>query len=329
MYIENYGNLLIHRRMLADGVRCNTYQQAISKFVTRGSVVADVGAGTGIMAIFAAQAGATKVYAIEPTRTIEIAKKLAQSNGLSNRIEFIQANMEEVNLPEKVDVIISEWIGSYGDEENLLTGVLTFRDKWLKSGGHLLPERLTTMIALVEDKVTSTNMAFWQSKPYGIDLSLIAQAMGNELFFIDHDILPQNFLASPKSAWTHDAYASTIEEVKGDFSTKLQFTIEKAGMLSCIVAWFDADIGNATYLTNAPGNPKTHWRLAMFPVLPERKVTPGMVVDVEFRSTPGGLGFRHTSCTVSSEEEIWCDHNTNRVQLPDNSAFTFLYPNFS
>ncbi len=325
MYVENYGNLLIHRRMLADQMRCNAYKNAITRFVHDNSIVADVGSGTGIMAMFAAQAGAKKVYAIEPTETIDVAKKIAEFNGLSNKIEFIQARMEDVELPESVDLIISEWIGSYGDEENLLTGVLTFRDKWLKPNGHLLPEKLSTMVCLATDEITANNMAFWQSQPYGIKFDVIGHLMTNELFFIDHNIEPQALLTTPQIVWSHDAYSSTVDESKAAFTTKLRFVIEKPGKLSCVTAWFNADIGGETYLTNAPDAPKTHWRLVVFPLFCEKTVTPGTLIDVQFTSEPGGAGFRHTSCVVSSEGEVWGDTNTNRLLTSDKPAFNFVY----
>jgi histone-arginine methyltransferase CARM1 len=71
----------------------------------------DVGTGTGILAFFAVQAGARKVYAVEASQSAEIAKLLIQSNGYADRIEVIQGKIEDIQLPEKVDIIISEPIG--------------------------------------------------------------------------------------------------------------------------------------------------------------------------------------------------------------------------
>ena len=56
-------------------------------------------------------AGAKKVYAVEASQSADLARLLVEANGYSDRIEVIQAKLEDVNLPEKVDIIISEPIG--------------------------------------------------------------------------------------------------------------------------------------------------------------------------------------------------------------------------
>ena len=70
-----------------------------------------MGTGTGILSFFAVQAGARKVYAVEASGAAEIARLLIHANGYSDRIEVINGKIEEIQLPEKVDIIISEPIG--------------------------------------------------------------------------------------------------------------------------------------------------------------------------------------------------------------------------
>lgn len=51
------------------------------------------------------------------------------------KITIIQGAIEKVKLPEKVDVIISEWMGFYLFHESMLDSVLFARDTWLKPDG--------------------------------------------------------------------------------------------------------------------------------------------------------------------------------------------------
>lgn len=125
----------------------------------RNKVVLDVGAGTGILSLFALQAGARKVYAVESS---EMARCLQEnidenlclpilassssptsscsssSSSFSSRCDVFHARMEDVVLPEPVDVIVSEWMGSALFHESMLESVLHARDKWLKPGVCLL-----------------------------------------------------------------------------------------------------------------------------------------------------------------------------------------------
>lgn len=77
----------------------------------------------------------------------EHAAKLIEGNGLGDKIEVIQAPMEDVELPEKVDVIVSEWMGYFLLRESMLDSVIVARDKWLKPDGAMFPSHATLYIA--------------------------------------------------------------------------------------------------------------------------------------------------------------------------------------
>ena len=82
----------------------------------------DCGSGTGILSMFAAQAGAKKVYAIEASDSIcALSRAIIKANGLSDKIEVIHGEIEKISLPvDEVDIIISEWMGFYLVHEGML-----------------------------------------------------------------------------------------------------------------------------------------------------------------------------------------------------------------
>jgi type I protein arginine methyltransferase len=83
---------------------------------------------------------------------IEKAREIVDMNGMSEKITLLQGKMEEVTLPfEKVDIIISEWMGYFLLYESMLDTVLYARDKYLAKGGLIYPDKASIFIAGIED----------------------------------------------------------------------------------------------------------------------------------------------------------------------------------
>ena len=70
------------------------------------------------------QAGAKQVFAVEPTTVSEDAEKVIQVNGLGERIKILKSRVEDLKLKDKVDVIVSEWMGYCLVYEGMLPSVI-------------------------------------------------------------------------------------------------------------------------------------------------------------------------------------------------------------
>lgn len=123
----------------------------------------DVGAGTGILSIFAARAGAKHVYAVENANIAIHARAIIEKNGLTDKITVIKGKIEEIELPvDKVDIIISEWMGYFLLYESMLDCVLYARDKYLNPNGMMFPDRAVLYLATIEDEeYRDTKINFW------------------------------------------------------------------------------------------------------------------------------------------------------------------------
>jgi protein arginine N-methyltransferase 1 len=286
----NYHDVRSHEWMLKDSVRCEAFRKAITEAVTPGCAVLDVGAGSGILSLFAAQAGAGIIYAVERTGIAELAKRIIAENGFGDRIHVLREHMEAVELPGKVDVIVSEWLGGYALDENLAPIVLLARDRWLKPGGKMIPQTVTSYIALAYDTLLQQDIDFWRSDPYGLDLSAIGVARAQEADNGRHYLKQGQILCTPRAMWEVDSETCSVEDANRPFEGRLELTADRDGQFNTLAAWFDAKLSATVGLCNGPDQPDTHWGRSIFPAGRVVDLTKGSRVRIHFVHEPRGMG---------------------------------------
>jgi type I protein arginine methyltransferase len=307
-----YGALSVHRWMLRDRIRNEAYRRAIASVVKPGQVVLDMGAGTGILSIFAAAAGARKVYAVERTSIAGVARRVIACNEHADHIEVLESDLENVDLPEKVDVIVSEWMGGFGVDENILAPLVMARDRWLKPGGTIVPGRVTALIAPAMIPDFDESIEHWRSRPHGVDMSVIADLTTQETFHTQTYLTPDALVAPAQVMWSHDPYACTLAEADQSFKTKLTFAIARAGAVSGFVTWFEAEMGDGTTLTNAVGAPDTHWGRTLFPFDRAIELPAGTPIEVEVHCDPSLPGSCEFYWGVKIGDRPLEEHDTRR-----------------
>jgi protein arginine N-methyltransferase 3 len=159
--------------MLKDTVRTDAYRDFIyqNKHLFKGKVVLDVGCGTGILSLFCAKAGAARVIAVDNSDIIDKARENIFNNGFADTITCLRGKVEEVTLPvEKVDIIVSEWMGYCLLYEAMLDSVIWARDKYLKPDGLMVPSHMNMWVAPVSDAdYVADHFTFWRDV-YGFDM---------------------------------------------------------------------------------------------------------------------------------------------------------------
>lgn len=188
-FFHYYGMLMHQQNMLQDNVRTGTYYNAVMNNVKdfRGKVVLDVGAGTGILSLFAQKAGAKKVYGVEISTMHKYARKLVKSNNLENYIEIIHNKVEDVEIQEKVDVIISEPMGVVLVHERMLESYIIARKKFLKPNGLMYPSRGNIYVSVFSDQALYDSQynkcLFWNNNSfYGFDINTLFEDSLLDLF---------------------------------------------------------------------------------------------------------------------------------------------------
>ncbi|KAJ6355845.1 hypothetical protein OIU78_004053 [Salix suchowensis] len=270
MYFHYYGQLLHQQNMMQDYVRTGTYYAAVMEnrvdFIDR--VVVDVGAGSGILSLFAAQAGAKHVYAVEASEMAEYARKLIAGNpSLGERITVIKGKVEEVELPEKADILISEPMGTLLVNERMLESYVIARDRFLVPNGKMFPAVGRIHMAPFSDEYLFVEIAnkalFWQQHKYfGVDLTpLYGSAFGGYFSQPVVDAFDPRLLVAPTIS--HDLDFTEIkEEDLYEIEIPLKFVASVGTRVHGLACWFDVLFNGSTvqrWLTTAPGAPTTHW----------------------------------------------------------------------
>lgn len=265
---EFFGDLYIHEKMLSDEVRMNAYRSAIRKYISRDSVVLDLGTGTGILSLFAAMENAKKVYAIDHSKIISLAKSIAEIGKYQN-IEFIKCHSRSFVPEEKVDVIVHEQMGTFIDEEQMILNIVDLRRRVLRPGGKVLPN----VIKVFAEPVQLTNSAYvpflYQQKNFpAIDLGRIRDLLPlDDPRYRYHIVGPSEIeclLSDPEPLFAFDLETLQVDDLPKEFNYERTFI--KAGRFDAICFFFQANFDDELFISTRPDLEEfpRNWRNVIF-----------------------------------------------------------------
>jgi type I protein arginine methyltransferase len=262
-------------QMVVDDMRTVAYSSALRQAVKPGSVVLDIGTGTGILSMLACQYGAGRVYAVEPDDAIRVARQIAEANGFAGRITFIQDVSTRVTLPEKADVIVSDLRGILPLFQQHIPSIIDARERLLAPEGQLIPQEDRLWVAVVEEATLyEKHIKPWQSRPFDLDMQAGWQIVSNS--WRKQRVKPENLIARPQQWATLDY--RTISET--DVAADLTWTVEQAGTAHGLLVWFDTTLVDGIGFSNEPDQPELIYGSAFFPLAQPETLAPGDVITV-------------------------------------------------
>jgi protein arginine N-methyltransferase 1 len=270
-----------HREFLSDRARLDAFERAIADAVRPGDVVADLGSGTGVLGLLACRAGASRVYSVDKSGMAPFARRIAAENGFGDRVIAVRGHSTRVDLPERVDVVVSDMIGRIGFISGGADALIDVKRRWLKPGGHLMPSQIQTWIAPVEEAALYANIDFWNTPIQGFDMSAVRPSAANTGY--PHAFEPRDLMAEPAIGAECDYTSTDAEVVRG----RAVFTAARAGTCHGIGAWFVAALSPNVTLTNRPGAPdRINRRNAFLPLEHPVTLQAGDVITVDLTVRP-------------------------------------------
>lgn len=331
-YFAGYAEINVHEVMLRDWPRMAAYRRFFeeNQYLIKDKIVMDVGAGTGILSLFAASVGAKKVYAVEGSRTSILCKEIVNQNGFGDVIEVIHSRVENLQLlGVKVDIMVSEWMGFYLLHESMLDSLIIARDKFLAKDGLMVPTKAQLYLAPVNlEAYLAEKFEFW-TNVCGFDFTAVIPRLRQK--FVQEPLtlaLDQHqVVASPQIIAEFHLKTVKLADVQV-IKQKLTFNLQMPTKVHGFALWFDVDfkVYNApdsktgkkaggdkwtvippTILSTSPAAPVTHWKQTVIMLPRTLSIDAGDSFSCCVVMAQAPMNKRHYNITLEMVEDFTCE----------------------
>lgn len=236
-----------HASYLSDKNKLDGYLRALSLLLSGGDkVVLDLGAGTGILGLLAARAGARLVYAVDSGSILGPAADVANRSGLADRVVHVRGRSTEIDLPEPVDVAVCDQIGGFVYDAGVLEYFADVRRRLLAADGVLMPAGFRLFLAAASCGRVRDQVELWRSSPAGFEFDHFADLAVNTEHRVEGNEVR---MLSP------GVEVARIEsDHTGPINGAGEVVIDVAGQCDGLVGFFEAEMGGEVTLTNHPSS---------------------------------------------------------------------------
>lgn len=235
-----------HHGYLSIAGRLDIYKAAIAQQVSHGFRVADLGCGVGVLGLECLKAGAARVYGIDCTEAIELARETMQRAGLAERYVCIRESTYRVTLPEKVDAIICDHVGYFGFDYGIIAMMRDARERLLKPGGAVIPCRIDPVVAGVSSPTARRKAEEWTEADFPPEYRWLNEYARNS----KHALTP-----TPEDLCTAAAVMGTIRldgEDVDRYAMQASLKVLRDGMFEGLAGWFACELAEGVWMTNSP-----------------------------------------------------------------------------
>jgi len=267
-----------HRDMLADEARNRAYRRAIERAGVQGKAVLDIGAGSGLLAMLAARAGAARVYACEANEALAAtAATIVAANGFGDRIRVLPCHSSALDrdrdLGGGIDLIVSEIFSHDLVGEGALPALAHAMVALAAPGARILPARASIRVALAEFSGRQNGRV---GMVEGFDLGLFDRHVPRALNVVtDHPKLALR--SAPQDLFVFDFQRGGGFPAAGA-SVRLRAT---GAHPNGIVQWLRLQLDDEVSYENVPGaGERSHWPAIFHPFDADLSPEPGTEIEV-------------------------------------------------
>ncbi len=270
-----------HLGYVSAPLRLAQFEAAIAKVVRTGDVVADLGCGTGILGLLCLKAGASRAYEIDSSAMIAVARESLERAGWAEQAVFVHGKAHQVELPERVDVVICDQVGYFGFDYGIVESLQDARRRFLKPGGVLIPARIKLHLAAIESDACHALAEGWHADVVPAEFRWLRENTINTKHgvYLERD----EVLGAPAELGVID-----FREDNPDFySWTVALRIERDGTLHGLAGWFDCELAEGVSMTNSPVSDQAFGRSQAFlPIGEAVEVKAGDVVKATVMARP-------------------------------------------
>ncbi|AEW92763.1 MULTISPECIES: methyltransferase domain-containing protein [Streptomycetaceae] len=289
-----------HDLMLGDTLRMNAFRTAITETVRPGDRVLDLGTGTGILARWALEAGAARVYGLDLGEDVlrTATRRLAAAGYDATRFIPVHGLSFDTELPERVDVVVSETIGNLADNENAAAILHDAHRRFLAPGGTMLPRRVESYLVPVAAERAHAQLR--GGAPQDLPdrrrfTELLRRRGARDPFDLYYDVVIPlaRHLAAPRIVRQYDLQ-SPDGAPRTSYQVALAYTARRDGVLTGFKGYFVATLSDTVALDIsgddiAARTASDSWKHCYLPIAEPVPVRRGDRIVLSFsRSRPAG-----------------------------------------
>ncbi len=270
-----------HRTLIADELRNDAFYRALKSVIVPGkTTVADIGAGSGILGLMAAKLGAKEVFFYETAEVAAVAEATIKASGVTG-CHLFACHSTEMDEPPKVDVIVTETLGNYAFEEDIIATLDDARRRHLKRGGVILPRTVRQFASPIVTPRLYDEMTAWDrtGAKYGLDFRMARRMSLNNAYV--RGIKAADLLPGAARQWDE---ADLTTRVSGKRKGTATWELETPTIVYGFAVWWEIEIVEGIRLSISPEGAPTHWEQLFFPLEKPISAKPGETIEARFGS---------------------------------------------